>query len=161
MAVAPASVPTDTVDSLVKTMQAFARMVAHGRVVETVLKRSRIDLTRADVHLLHTLLGAGSGIRIGDLADRLAVDAPSATRRVQQLENRQLVRRQSDPLDKRAQLVQITPAGIRLLERGMAAYHRWLEEVLADWSPEERDQLAHLLERFANDVYAEIDGNGH
>jgi DNA-binding MarR family transcriptional regulator len=156
-----APVEVDALGALTKSMQAFGRMVSQGRIIEAVLKRSRIMLSRADVLVLHTLLEAGNGIRLGDLADRLQVDAPTVTRRVQQLEGRRLVRRANDPVDKRAQLVQLTANGVRTVERAMTAYHRWLESVLAQWSHTEREELARLLERFTNDVYATVESHGH
>jgi DNA-binding MarR family transcriptional regulator len=148
--------------ALTESMQAFGRMVAQGRVIEAVLKRSRIELSRADLQVLHALQEAGGGgVRPGDLADRLLVDAPTITRRVQQLEARHLVRRAIDPLDRRAQLVQLTANGTRTIERALAAVHNWLESVLADWSGTERAQLAELLGRFTRDVYASVETHGH
>lgn len=154
--------PVDTraIDAVRLSMQDFGRMVSQGKVYEAVLRRSRIDLSRADVQLLHTLVEAGDGIRLGDLGERLGVDAPTVTRRAQQLEARGLLRRAADPLDKRAQLVQLTSAGTRSIEKATSAFRRWLEEVLADWSGSERHQLATLLERFTHDVYSEL-GHGH
>jgi DNA-binding MarR family transcriptional regulator len=148
-------------DALGQSMQAFSKLVTQGRILEVVLKRARIDLTRADVSLLFALLGAGEGIRLGDLADRLVVDAPTVTRRVQQLEARNLVRRSPDPADRRAQLVELSPAGGRMIERAAAAFRRWLEGVLADWSGPQRDQLAELLQRFTGDIYADLECHGH
>jgi DNA-binding MarR family transcriptional regulator len=159
--VSPATVTEQPVlDALGQSMQAFSRMLSQGRILEAVLKRARIDLTRADVNLLHHLLTVGEGIRLGDLADRLVVDAPTVTRRVQQLESRRLVRRTPDRLDRRAQLVQLTASGTRTVERATSAFREWLEGVLAGWSDPERDQLAYLLERFTTDIYGALDSNG-
>jgi hypothetical protein len=33
--------------------------------------------------------------------------------------------------------------------------------VLADWSGPQRDQLAHLLQRFTTDIYADLECHGH
>jgi DNA-binding MarR family transcriptional regulator len=148
-------------DTLGQSMQAFSRLVAQGRILEVVLKRARIKLTRAELSLLYSLRGAGDGIRLGYLADTLVIDAPTVTRRVQHLEARGLVRRAPDPIDRRAQLVHLTAAGERIIERGMAAFRRWLEGVLTDWSGSERDQLAELLQRFTTDIYADLECNGH
>jgi DNA-binding MarR family transcriptional regulator len=159
--VSPATLTEQPVlDALGQSMQAFSRMLSQGRILEAVLKRARIDLTRADVNLLHSLLTAGEGIRLGDLAERLVVDAPTVTRRVQQLEARRLVRRTPDRVDRRAQLVQLTASGIRTVERATSAFREWLDGVLAGWSDPERDQLAHLLERFTTDIYGALDSNG-
>ncbi len=157
----PTTVETPVLDALSASMQAFGRMVAQGRVLESVLKRTRIDLSRADFGLLKMLLEAHAGVRPGDLADRLAVDAPTVTRRVQQLEARGLLRRTADPVDRRAQLVQLTPAGTRMIERAMHAFHDWLEAVLTDWEPSDRDSLAELLARFTNDCYRTLECHGH
>lgn len=146
--------------ALTSGMQAFGRMISQGKVVESVLKRARINLSRADLQALHALQEAGGVVRPGDLADRLLVDAPTITRRVQLLEGRHLVRRTIDPCDRRAQLVQLTAQGTRVLERAMAAYQLWLETVLAGWSDADRAQLALLLRRFTDDVYAN-ETNGH
>ena len=146
-ATAPAPPSADTLEALIRSTQAFVRLITNGRAVESLLKRSRIDLTRADIHLLRTVAEADEPIRLGDLADRLVVDAPSVTRRVQALEARHLLRRQPDPVDKRAQRIELTGAGTRILERAMAAYRAWLSEVMADWSEADREQLARLLTR--------------
>jgi DNA-binding MarR family transcriptional regulator len=158
---APLAVESPALDALSSSMQAFGRIVAQGRVIEAVLKRSRIDLSRADVGLLKVLLDSDVGIRQGDLADRLAVDAPTVTRRVQQLESRHLVRRTPDPLDRRAQLVQLTTAGHRTIERAMAAFHDWLETVLSTWKESDRDRLAELFARFTDDCYRSLECHGH
>lgn len=158
---ATSAAESPVLDALATSMQSFGRMVSQGRVLESVLKRARIDLTRADVSLLHALHEAGSGIRPGDLADRLGVDAPTVTRRLQQLEVRSLLRRAVDPLDRRAQLVQLTPAGTRMIERATAAFHGWLEVVLSTWSGPDCDRLAELLTRFVDDVYRNLEGHGH
>jgi DNA-binding MarR family transcriptional regulator len=158
---APVAVESSALDALGTSMQAFGRMVAQGRVIEAVLKRTRIDLSRADVSLLKVLLDSGVGVRQGDLAGRLGVDAPTVTRRVQLLEARQLVRRTSDPLDRRAQLVQLTAAGTRLIERAMVAFHDWLATVLGTWTESDRDQLAELLARFTDDCYRNLECHGH
>jgi DNA-binding MarR family transcriptional regulator len=155
------AVDTRAIDAVRQSMQDFGRMVSQGKVYEAVLRRSHIDLSRADVQLLHTLSEAGDGIRPGDLAERLGVDAPTVTRRVQQLESRGLLRRAADPLDKRAQLVQLTATGSRSVDKTRSIFRRWMEEVLADWSGSERQQLATLLERFTHDVYSELERHGH
>ncbi|MGH8994833.1 MAG: MarR family winged helix-turn-helix transcriptional regulator [Acidimicrobiales bacterium] len=155
------AVDTGALDAVRQSMQDFGRMVSLGKVYEAVLRRSRIDLSRADVQLLHILSEAGDGIRLGEVAERLGVDAPTVTRRAQQLESRGLLRRAADPLDKRAQLVQLTAAGTRSVERTRSVFRRWLEEVLADWTGSERLELAALLERFTHDVHSELECHGH
>lgn len=150
------SAGTDTLGALMRSTQAYARLITSGRAVEAVLKRSRIDLTRADIHLLGVVAEAAEPIRLGDLADRLVVDAPTVTRRVQALEGRQLLRRRPDASDRRAQRIELTAAGDRVLQRALAAYRGWLSEVTGEWSEDDRQQLARLLARFTAGAAAEI-----
>jgi DNA-binding MarR family transcriptional regulator len=143
-------------------LEAVSRLLSQGRLVEQVLRQAKVDVGRADVALLHNLFAGGDCVRLGDLADRLGVDAPTVTRRVQQLEGRQLLRRASDPRDKRASLVHLTPAGGRIISRVLGARRVWLRRVLQTWSERDRREFGHLLARFVTDVGADLESpDGH
>ena len=55
------------------------------------------------------------------LADLLGVDAPTVTRKVQQLEQEGFVARHPDPDDRRATRIELSPAGRRTLQRVLDA----------------------------------------
>jgi DNA-binding MarR family transcriptional regulator len=149
-------------ESIGQGLVSVARLLSQGRIFEQILRQAKVDVGRADVALLHSLSAAGDCVRLGDLADRLGVDAPTVTRRVQQLEGRQLLGRASDPRDKRACLVHLTPAGQRIITRVLLARQRWLEGVLGTWSKRDREELGRLLTRFVDDVGTDLEGHdGH
>jgi len=50
-------------------------------------------------------------VRVGDIADRESVSAPTATRLVASLESLGLVSRETDPADRRSAYVSLTPEG--------------------------------------------------
>jgi DNA-binding MarR family transcriptional regulator len=151
-----------SLESIGQSLEAVARLLSQGRIVEQILRQAKVGVGRADVALLHNLSAGGDCVRLGDLADRLLVDAPTVTRRVQQLEARQLLGRASDPRDKRACLVHLTPAGQRIITRVLVARRRWLEGVLGTWSERDRQELGRLLARFVDDVGADLEGpDGH
>ena len=56
-------------------------------------------------------------LTLSELADLMTTDAPAATVAVNDLERRGLVERYPHPDNRRAKLVSITPAGLRLMER--------------------------------------------
>jgi len=56
-------------------------------------------------------------LTLSELADLMTTDAPAATVAVNDLERRGLVERYAHPDNRRAKLVSITPAGLRLMER--------------------------------------------
>src|SRR5207237_182656 len=64
--------------------------------------------------------------RITERAAREGVTQPAITLLVNRLENRDLVLRTPDPLDRRAVLVDLTPAGHELLEQLRAEYRALL-----------------------------------
>jgi DNA-binding MarR family transcriptional regulator len=69
------------------------------------------------------------------------------------------VGRAPDPDDHRAYRVGLTPSGKEATERIREVSHQWMHEALAEWSPQEREQLATLFNRMVDDFYAH--GAGH
>ena len=85
--------------------------------------------------------------RMSELADRLGLSARTITTAVDALEREGLLARVADPSDRRATLLELTPAGRGLFESA-DAYHRELSEaVMASLSPEDRRVLLGLLNR--------------
>jgi len=73
----------------------------------------------------------GGPISIGDLAAAEQVRSPTISRMVKDLEYEGLVRRRTDPDDRRIQRVSATAAGRRLMERGRQRRIEELGELLA------------------------------
>jgi DNA-binding MarR family transcriptional regulator len=73
------------------------------------------------------------------------VSAPGATRIVAELETRGLVARAVDPDDRRAVLIQVTPAGTAAILRARAARADVIAELLAGLSPDELAGIAAAL----------------
>ena len=138
-------------------MHSVARVVGQVRVHERLLADARVAVDRAGAALLCKLHNEGTDLRPTDLADRLGIDAPAVSRKVQQLEQDGLLARTSDPQDGRAHRLRLTPTGKTTIERLLAARRRWLEGLLEDWTVEEKEAFARLLRRFACDVHGEKD----
>ncbi|CAM5332717.1 hypothetical protein AQI96_33665 [Streptomyces canus] len=62
--------------------------------------------------------------------------------------------RVADPDDHRAQLVQLTGAGLAVVERIREAGRRGVELALADWTPDELERFATLFRRLVHDFVA-------
>lgn len=81
------------------------------------LKRHE-GLSQSQYNILRILRGAHpGGHRISDIAERMITRDPDVTRLVDRLVERGLARRKRDTADRRVVLVEITAAGIALLER--------------------------------------------
>ncbi len=72
------------------------------------------DLTLAQWRCLLIAGEAETGKRVGDIAARIGVSLPSASRLCRRLEQRGLVAAERDERDRRATLVRLTPAGARV-----------------------------------------------
>lgn len=110
-----------------------------------------IDLTPVDTWLLGAI-GDDGPLRASHLADWQGVDKSTVTPQVQRLETAGLVARAPDPDDGRASLLSLTPKGRRVLRAWRSRGAQRLDELLTDWSPRDRDELARLLDRFVDAV---------
>jgi DNA-binding MarR family transcriptional regulator len=136
--------------------QVPARTVAdrlHSAAIH-LLRRLRVEdkaigLTGPRASALSVIVFRGP-IAMGALADAEQVRAPTMTRLVTSLENAGLVRRVSDRADGRVQLVKVTAAGKRLLQKGRARRVERLMQGVAQLSVDDQRVLARaadLMER--------------
>ncbi|MFJ4434905.1 MarR family winged helix-turn-helix transcriptional regulator [Streptomyces sp. NPDC088923] len=123
-----------------------------GKLPERAAQASGLHLDKPAISVLLNLRTAGRPLRIGEIAERMAVVGPHVTRHVQVLEKRGLVHRVTDPEDRRASLIELTPSGYDGVERYGASLFSWVTDVLADWPEQDRADLSRLLTRLANDV---------
>jgi DNA-binding MarR family transcriptional regulator len=61
-----------------------------------------------------------------------------------------LAEKLTDPADGRAQVITLTAEGTALIERIKEQRAQWLQEMLADWSPEDIAGFTAYLERFGD-----------
>lgn len=85
------------------------------RRVEAVCQTEGI--THQQYNVLRILRGAKSPLPTMEIAERLVEQAPGITRHVNNLEGRGMLKREQWAGDRRQVLCQITPAGLRVLER--------------------------------------------
>jgi DNA-binding MarR family transcriptional regulator len=91
---------------------------------------------------------------MSELAERLRVDASTATRAVDRLVRAGLATRRRDPDDARGVRVAATPAGRARLEEVVRRRRTALRAILADFDDDDRRRLAELLERLVAGVDA-------
>jgi len=84
-------------------------------------------------------------MRIGDLADREGVSAPTATRLVASLEEHGLLERQTDSADRRSSYVTVTASGREQLEFARQARTAKLAQRLATLSEADVARLLDVL----------------
>jgi DNA-binding MarR family transcriptional regulator len=90
--------------------------------------------------------------RLTALAAAVQLDVSTVSRQVATLEGRGWVERHPDPDDGRAVLFHPTPVGLALLESNHRRRMEFLRELVSDWSPADRDQLARLLSQLNQEM---------
>jgi DNA-binding MarR family transcriptional regulator len=139
-----------------------ARVMNQVRVHAKLRADAGVDIDRAGAAVLYKLLVEGESLRLCDLAERLGIDSPAVTRKVQQLEHLGLVARSPDPVDGRASRLLLTGDGRRSIERLLGARRTWLEELLSEWPTTDRREFARLLQLFARTIEQDVEvRHGH
>lgn len=104
----------------------------------------------ARMRMLEALAAASAPLSVSDLGAAIGVDQPRASRLVQQGVAHGLVRREADPDDARRTRIALTDDG-RAVARGMRGERRAaLGRALAAFTDDEREQLAALLNKLAD-----------
>jgi len=102
------------------------------------------DLEPAAYGLLSILMNQG-GMRLTDLARFIGVGKPSVSRQISFLEGLGMVSKASDPTDGRAQLIELTPAGMAKMRAVHASRQEAFHSMLTHWDTAELTTLASLI----------------
>lgn len=146
-----------SVDEVQEALATVARAFVQPRVHERLMRAAGVRLDRGGAALLYKLRLHGDALRVTALADLLGIDAPTVTRKVQQLERDGLVTRRPDADDGRAWRIHLTAPGRRSIERVLRARQEWLAGIFTDWRPADIAAFARLLSRFADELTTDLD----
>ncbi len=151
--------PEDMIE-LERALTRISHLMTRAKQHDRTMVEAGVAVDRAGAPLLRVLADAPEPMRLGALADRLAVEAPHVTRQIQRLERAGLVERVPDPDDGRARRVRISPAGAEAVECLRAVGRRRMAEALAGWSDEDRHRLAVLCHRMVDDFLDHAEEHG-
>ena len=130
-------------DPLVRTLLGAAQRLQTR--VESALGSSGLSLTK--LAILHHLVKRPEPIQLGRLADRISCVKSNITQLVDRLEADGLVRRVSDPADRRSIRAEITAEGRRRYDAGAKILEDQEEGLLKCLRPGDREHLAKLLDQ--------------
>lgn len=136
------SAPTRDVGAHAETAARLRVVVA--RLARQLRQQSPGGLTPSQWAALATVEAHGP-LRIGDLAEREGVTAPTATRVVASLEEAGLLSRTSDPADRRTSYIALTDAAREKLESARGAQNSALVQRLSAMPHGDIQQLVDVL----------------
>ena len=115
------------------------------------VQRIHVSTSEGDVYLDRSAYGimcrlADEGPqRLGSFATAFGLDPSTITRQVQALERTGLAARTTDVTDRRASILDLTDEGREVLARTRTYRRQRLREAMADWSEEDKGEIARLL----------------
>ena len=134
----------------VPAMEVFGALLETAAEILSGVNRSlsRKGLSQARFRVLLHLRGAGqAGLHPMDIAEALGVERATVTGLVDGIEKAGLARRLPCPGDRRAIMVALTPAGVRLADSVAPARQRKISGLLAGLSAAEKKELVRLLDK--------------
>lgn len=155
---APLSPPPSTRDSdleLSRRVGIAWRELRRGAATQALRERiygagaGGLDLGQADA--LDLLVQRG-GCRMGELAEAMRVDASTATRAVARLVDADLARRVDSESDRRVVVIEPTAQGLALHADVVGRAREAVGAILGEFTDDEKQQLAELLERLVASV---------
>jgi DNA-binding MarR family transcriptional regulator len=123
---------------LSRLIRNLTRLTGGADVVPVMTATQRIALFE---------VGDGGPLRLNDLAERMGVSAPTASRSVDALHELGLVERVPDPDDRRALRIDLSAAGRKLLAERKAKAEEAFAPAVAALSDAERETFSRLLRR--------------
>jgi len=141
------------VELVAGSLAMITRQASLMRLHDLVSNRGGLTLERSAYPLLNQILALQGG-RLSDIAAGLKVAVPTVSRQVRQLEELGLVVRTQDPIDARAILLEVTPAGLDALQRMREEWRKTVGGILESWPGKDREILGELLERFVVELLA-------
>jgi DNA-binding MarR family transcriptional regulator len=122
-------------------------LTLHKLINNEVRRRLResfgMSLSRFD--LLAQLDGTRTGLRMGELSERLMVTTGNITGLTDELESDGLVERIADPLNRRANFVRMTPRGRKVFRAAAKANERWIEGFFSILTPSDKTLMFDVM----------------
>src|SRR3954471_19347613 len=129
----------EAVLGVIETQVALLMRLGEATRRSTELQPPRA-LDRAAYVILRTLQQDGPQ-NVSAIADGLNLDGSTVTRQVTALEKDGLIERQADPRDGRGTVIEPTALGLKQVDTVRAARRELYDNVLADWSGDDRAEL--------------------
>jgi len=112
-----------------------------------------LELTLTQVKALHAL--ADQELTVKEVAEKLSLSLPGASRAVDALVDRELIGRREDTTDRRMKRLMCTPAGCQALARLDESKLQGLESFSATLPPAQRKRLSAALRPILDDLREE------
>ena len=100
---------------------------------------------------------SGEGRSQDELSALIKIDKATTARSLAKLEDRGYIIRKADPTDNRIRRVYLTAKAKKFAPTLFVIFNAWSENLVRDFSREEKEQLLYLLERMGQNAIAMLE----
>lgn len=137
----------DQNSTLIHTLNGILAQWTTPTFTTAVAAREGLILDSAALALLSIINNDGP-LRPSALAERMGTGASNISKIFARLQEAGLAERLGDPADSRAFLIGLTAAGEQAGQAVRRSGHSLIDDMLEDWSEQDRDTLVRLLSQF-------------
>jgi DNA-binding MarR family transcriptional regulator len=130
---------------LIQTMRQFLDFAMHHSMRERVhfAKTTGLSMSQFGILMqLHYRKDCG----VSDISERFDITNAAASQLVDKLVQGGLIQRAEDPNDRRARLLNLTDKGKQFIQKGIEERYRWVDQLAAKLTPEERAKVHEALQ---------------
>jgi DNA-binding MarR family transcriptional regulator len=145
--------PTASPADLARQLTGFFRYVTLASDNDFLREVAELDLSLSQLKIASLLYeqpdsvaGEAEDLSVKEIAERLGISLPAASRALDPLVKRRLIARREDAEDRRVKRVCLTARGIALVERLYASRVASFESMLEGFSRSEREKLGAALD---------------
>ena len=130
---------------LIQTIRQFLDIAMHHSLRERAHFAKALGLSMPQLGILMQL-HYRENCGISDISDRFHITNAAASQLADKLVQSGLIRREEDPSDRRAKLLNLTDKAKELFQKSLDERYRWVDNLAAKLTPEERTKVAEALE---------------
>jgi DNA-binding MarR family transcriptional regulator len=153
----PAATTPDLIYDFLSSARVFAKAVRDVIEADVLREVAGGKLTMPHLKLLY-LVAQTESVTIGDAATFLGVSSPAASKTVEKLVRRRLLRRADIRDDRRSSELSLTELGRRMLETYEAARNQRATDIFSQYMPEVIRETAEVLDHLASGIASQRAG---
>jgi DNA-binding MarR family transcriptional regulator len=147
----------DQIEVIEAAMHGFFIAIKQPAYWSMVAKLANTDIDRPAAAIIQRIAYSPKGYcNVQELADRLHIEAPSITRKTQELEADGLIIRSHDENDKRVVIIKLTEHGKQTADSILSAGRDLLRQTLSVWSDDDRQKFAKMFKEFTDNLSNQV-----
>jgi DNA-binding MarR family transcriptional regulator len=143
---------------LIQTIRQFIDIAMHHSLRERAHFAKALGISMPQLGILMQL-HFRENCGISDISDRFHITNAAASQLAEKLVQSGLIRREEDPQDRRAKLLNLTDKSKELIQQNLEKRYRWVDQLIGKLTAEERvkiNEALNIMTQAAKELEAEL-----